>query len=212
MRLNIPLILLCLLIGSCAKKVDSQLVVYDNNFESRNTEGLQNAQFTPFNGGTVLGNYNASGFSLQLNDLPEHDLIRISFDLYIHDTWDGNKLDLGPDLWELHADDHTLISATFSNDPCTPGYFCPPQSYPFNYPNSYNNPKTGAVRTDLPGLCGMQGQIGWTTQYHIEKTIRHSQKTLLLQCLDKLNQTTGIDSKCDESWSVDNVNVSAIGL
>ncbi|CAM9703290.1 unnamed protein product, partial [Discosporangium mesarthrocarpum] len=38
-----------------------------------------------------MGNFNNSGFSLKLHDLPEHDFIRLTFDLYIHEDSRGGE-------------------------------------------------------------------------------------------------------------------------
>jgi hypothetical protein len=205
----IPLILSL----SCNTRVSNQTTVYNNDFEKADLTNITGGVISQYNGTAVLGQYNNGLFSLTLNNLPKHKLITISFDLYIHDTWDGNKMAPdGPDIWEMLVDGNTYINTTFSNDVCAVGNFCSPQSYPLDYPNNYNNPKTGAYRTDLPGVCSMKGIIGWTSQYKITKTFTHSNSTLLLQCLDKLVQTNTPDPKCDESWSVDNINIQAITL
>lgn len=112
---------------------------------------------------------------------------------------------------QMLVDGNSYINTTFSNIPCGVYDFCSPQSYPNDYPNNYHNPKTGAYRTDLPGVCHLAGPNG-TTLYKITKTFRHTNNTLLLQCLDKLVQPNAPDPKCDESWSVDNINIKAITL
>ena len=209
----LPFIVVVLFICSCKSHVSNQVTIYNNDFEAGNLNNIQNGVITQFNGSTVLGTYNDSYFTLSLNSLPKHDLITITFDLYIHDTWDGNKTTPdGPDLWQMTVDGNAYVNATFSNDPCIAGNLCSPQSYPFDYPNNYNNPKTGAYRTDLPGFCSMANTLGWTTQYKITQTFKHTSNTLTLQCLDKLVQTNTPNPKCDESWSVDNINIQAITL
>ncbi len=213
MNKNLSLILFLILLNSCKNQVKSEVEVYNNDFETNNLANITNGVINQFNGTAVLGTYNNGNFILKLDNLPKHDLVTISFDLYIHDTWDGNKPPPdGPDLWQMLVDGNTYINATFSNDPCLAGTFCSPQSYPFNYPNNYNNPKTGAYRIDLPGFCLWKSNPNGTTQYKIVKTFTHTNGTLVLQCLDKLVQTNTADPKCDESWSVDNINIKAITL
>ncbi|MEX8548397.1 MAG: hypothetical protein V5804_12415 [Mucilaginibacter sp.] len=200
---------------SCKEHVRNEVQVYANNFESGDLSAIQSGAIAQFNNSAVLGRYNNGNFALTVNNLPEHDLITISFDLYIHDKWDGNRMAPdGPDIWEMLVDGNTYINTTFSNDICPGGggVFCPPQAYPADYPNSNHNPKTGAFRTDLPGACSNSSSPNGTTEYKIEKTFRHTNKTLVLQCLDKLIQPNAADPKCDESWSVDNIVVKAITL
>lgn len=212
------LFIIPLFLFSCKTHVSNQVTVYNNDFETNNLSNISNGVISQFNGSAVLGLYNSNdainkgNFILTVNNLPKHDLITISFDLYIHDSWDGNKTAPdGPDMWQMLVDGNSYINTTFSNDICGPNQFCSPQSYPLNYPNSYNNPKASAYRTDLPGVCHLAGPKG-TTQYKITKTFKHTNGTLILECLDKLVQTNSPDQKCDESWSVDNINIKAITL
>ena len=212
------LFFLCLILfGSCAKDYRNQAEVYSNDFEQNNLTGISGGEIETFNNSKVLGRYNNSGFELSLNNLPEHDMVEISFDLYIHDAWDGNKegedgIVDGPDLWEMMLDGKNYIKTTFSNVPCGTGTFCEPQSYPHNYPNNNNNPKTGAANRNLPGVCNMAGVVGGTSLYKIVKQIKHSDQQHILKCIDQLKQSNAPDPKCDESWSVDNIKIKAIRL
>ncbi|WP_421945887.1 hypothetical protein [Pedobacter sp.] len=209
------IIILWLFIGSCAKEVKNEEEVYFNDFETNKIEGIGNAILENYNGSMVLGRYNASGFDLNLSNLPNHKLVEVSFDLYIHDSWEGNKVSGGvdgPDIWKFMVDGFLYVNATFSNENCNNSGFCPPQSYPSDFPNAYNNPKTGAANPNLPGVCSLSGKIGGTTLYKIKKIIEHSKSTLLMQCRDQLTQTNTSDPKCNESWSVDNIRVKVINL
>ncbi len=215
MRKLFGILILGLLLNSCAKEVKNEQEVYFNDFETNNVDGLLNASIENYNGTKVLGRYNASGFDLNLSNLPAHKLIEVSFDLYIHDSWDGNKVSSGvdgPDIWKFMVDGQLYVNATFSNEDCNNAGFCPPQSYPADYPNAYNNPKTGAANPNLPGVCNLAGKIGGTSLYRITKVIEHSKSTLLMQCRDQLIQTNAADAKCDESWSVDNIRIKVINL
>lgn len=206
---------LCLLFTACSKKVDSEQEIYFNDFESKNLSNINLGEIEVYNGTNVLGRYNSGGFDLQLNSLPKHKLVEISFDLYIHDSWDGNRTSGGvdgPDIWKLMVDGNLYINTTFSNVYCDNSGFCPPQSYPQDYPNFNHNPKSGAINPNLPGVCSLKGQAGGTTLYKITKTIEHSKATLFLQCRDQLIQTNAADAKCDESWSIDNLRIKVINL
>ncbi len=214
-RFTSLIFILLFTLSSCSKTVQKATEVYFNDFETGNLDDIKNGYLYEYNGSTVLGRYNQSGFELLLTNLPTHDLIEISFDLFIHDSWDGNKLGIdgvdGPDIWKMLIDEELYINASFLNIACVNanGVFCPPQSYPANYPNSNNYPRKGAYRINLPGACHPEGTTTW---YKITKTISHSKSTLLLQCVDQLVQKNTDDPNCDESWSIDNIKVNAIKL
>ena len=208
------LFLIPILLTTCTKKSQKESVYYFNDFENLDLYKITNGTISGFNDTRVLGMYNASGFKLSFDELPAHDLLEISFDLYLHDSWDGvlNGDQLGgPDIWQMYLDGNLFIDAAFSNQDC-PVQTCVSQSYPANYPNSNNAPKSGAYRRDLPGVCHLAGQIGGSSQYKIVKTIRHSSNVFTLECMDKLKQLNAKNPKCDESWSVDNIKVKLIEL
>jgi len=214
MNKNILIVLFLVLFYSCTKDVNSQTSVYSNDFEQGDLKGISNGILTAYNNSRVIGQYNNGGFNLSLTDLPKHDLVEVTFDLYVHDSWDGNQnndsdnID-GPDIWKLVIDGKEYINTTFSNNTCGAGMHCSPQSYPNDYPNFNNNPKTGASRINLPSVCH---NVGGTTLYKIKKNFSHSKSSLLMQFMDKLVQTNSDDPLCDESWSVDNIKVKAISL
>ncbi len=213
MRKRLLFILGTIAFFSCKTNVSNEVEVYSNTFDNGNLSAITNAITTKFNSTTVLGNYNNSGFQLNLDKLPEHDLVIISFDLYIHDSWDGNAPSPeGPDIWQAMIDNESFISTTFSNEDCPAGNFCTPQSYPKDYPNNNNNPKAGAFRTDLPGLCLWKNKLNGTTMYKISRTFKHSKNTLSLACSDKLTKGVNTSGACDESWSVDNISVKTVAL
>jgi len=200
-------------ISSCNKNVSREVEVYHNDFETNDLTNITNGVISTYNHSAVLGQYNNGNFILTLNNLPKHDIITITFDLYIHDSWDGNKTAPdGPDIWRMFINGDPFINTTFSNAPCSKGNFCSPQSYPNDYPNDNNNPRAGAYRVNLPGVCSWKTDPNGTTLYKISKTFKNSESKLVLQCVDKLVQTNTDDPKCDESWSVDNISVKAITL
>lgn len=204
------------LLLSCKTDSPSETVVYNNNFESNDLTHISGGVIEQYNGSKVLGRYNKGSFKLTLDGLPKHALVEVSFDLFIHDSWDGNKTGdsgrNGPDIWKFVIDGSEFINTTFSNSDCGTSTFCDPQSYPANYPNNNNNPKTGAFNKNLPGVCLNANQIGGTALYKISKTINHSNSSIVIECLDELVQTNTADPKCDESWSVDNLKVKVIAL
>ncbi|MBU2375208.1 MAG: hypothetical protein KJ744_04580 [Bacteroidetes bacterium] len=201
-------------LSTCKSPKEFKQTIYENNFDTGDITHLSNTKISTFNQSKVLGNFNNDGFELILNQIPTHDLIEISFDLYIHDTWDGNKTSNGidgPDIWEMQIDGSPYIYTTFSNTICATT-FCSPQSYPDDYPNNNHNPRSGAVDVLLPGFCSLKLISGGSTLYKIRKIIQHKNSSLNLKCLDHLIQTNVKPAICDESWSIDNLKIVSISL
>jgi hypothetical protein len=206
----LPIILVSFLLASCAKGPQDIIEVYQNDFDKLDLTSILGGKISKYNQSNVLGMYNNDGFDLTLENLPVHDLVVISFDLYIHDTWDGNDRNVGgPDIWNLEVDGKSVIKTTFSN--CNSG-LCIPQSYPLNFQNNINMPKKGASKTDLPGFCHFGGLPGFTTLYKIEKTISHKKKDVFIRIYDQLVQSNTSNPVCDESWSLDNIKVNLVRL
>lgn len=204
------LVIIFLFLMGCKKNPTTAIEVYKNDFEQVNLSKITGGLVAPYNLSNVLGFYNNGGFKIELDNLQEHDLIIISFDLYIHDSWSGNSrgpinIADGPDIWEMKVDGDPYIRTTFSNSgDCPGGVFCLQQSYPNNFPFSYDV-KTGSFNNNLPGVCLLKGVIGGTTLYKIERTIKHQNRTLLIAFKDELKQSNSTNPLCDESWSLDNL-------
>ena len=206
------LILITNLFFSCQEKLLEELTVYSNDFSLLDLQGIESDEgLYSYNGSHVLGLFNNQGFTLTLDNLPNHNMVRISIDLYIHNYWNGNSPEIdGPDIWKMLLDNSTIINTTFANTPCASTY-CQYQSYPENIFRSFA-PKTEAVDVNLPGLFEQTSNIGWTTLYRIHKIIPHTQNTLSLQCYDQLRQENALIPKEDESWSVGKIEVSVLNV
>ncbi|MFL2616345.1 MAG: hypothetical protein ACJ0P0_01905 [Flavobacteriaceae bacterium] len=180
-----------------------------------------------FNNTNVIGDFNNDGFTLFLEDVGDHDYVFISFDLYIHGSWDGNLNGFSendkPDKWvmefkpdmQLYKDPSSdYFATTFSNSPCWSNY-CLRQSYPEVYPFE-NNPKTGSFKTNMAKICTDSFFGEKTTLYQIEKGFKSSGNSVIVRFYDELYQPNAIDKdgipqqKCDESWSMDNIRVRAV--
>ena len=78
-------------------------LIYENDFENSISNEIDGGEIFEFNDTKVIGNFNNDGFTLFLEDFGDHDYIFISFDLYIHGTWDGNfngfEKNDKPDKW-----------------------------------------------------------------------------------------------------------------
>ena len=209
-------LLLILFIGRCNKDLESIEVVYQNDFEALDLNGIKNGIIFPFNGTNVLGNYHGGGFTLNLENLDDHDFVIISMDLYIHDAWDGNSVGVdGPDFWFMEVDDwirfgietskNKIFKTTFSNSVCNT-ILCRLQSYPDQYPTS-NFPRASVDQMNLPGLCHWSNRSDGTSLYQITRSFSHKGSALSMQVYDRLVQSNVPDPACDESWSVDNLIV-----
>ncbi|NQW36817.1 MAG: hypothetical protein HQ471_07415 [Flavobacteriales bacterium] len=194
-------------------------LIYNNNFATGDLTEIDGGAIMTFNNQKVLGNYNNDGFTVHLNNIGSHDYIYISFDLYLHDSWDGNFNNIEPDQpdsWfiELRPDIESyptipfnIWESTFSNSVCNEIY-CLRQSYPDIFP-SENKPRLGSA-TQLPGLCSLANNNDGTSMYKIEKGFEHSGNALLIRFYDKLYQPNAVDEKCDESWSMGNLKIRVI--
>ena len=222
------LLFLIIVINSCSyPEIMRDELIYENNFEDQDLSNIDGGGFSLFNESTVLGDFNNDGFTLHLEDVGSHDYFFVSFDLYIHGSWDGNfngfKENDKPDKWimeylpemDLFKDpEFDKFETTFSNSPCWPNY-CLRQSYPETYPFE-NNPLTGSFETDLSSKCSDSFFGGPTSLYKIEKSVKSSGNAIVLRFYDELYQPNAIDkdgipqSKCDESWSIDNLKVRVI--
>ncbi len=168
---------------------------------------------TPNQARSFLGEFGNEKVCLSLDNLPDHDQVRISFDLYIIRSWDGNYTYanqlptalqalmedeiIGPDEWMLAAGGQELIHTTFSNW-ISPEFS---QSYPGVYPHDDYPSRTGAAESSTLGY--LFGPFEHDTVYHITRVINHSDAALLLEFSAK-----GLQGIKDESWGLDNVKVS----
>ena len=203
------------LFSSCFKNLPDKAVVYNNDFESGsqhkltvvNLNGVVDSVKTfQFNGGKVFGNFNNNRIELKLDSLPTHNTLKITFDLYIHDKWDGDYLIPGgnniPDAWQMLLDGGQIHVTTFSNSNFG-------QSYPKNYvAGTPSNPaRSDAWDTNLPGLCTLKSSPNGSTLYKIEITTAHTNNRANISCNDALQP---FGSFCQKSWSIDNLMVTAI--
>jgi len=217
-----------LLINSCSypEMIRNELI-YENNFDDSNLKNIDGGDFFEFNNNTVLGNFNNDGFNIFLDHVGDHDYVFVSFDLFIHGSWDGNfngfnendkadkwTIEFNPDMNLFKDPNSDHFTTTFSNSPCWPNY-CLRQSYPEAFPFD-NNPKTGSFKVNLPETCTNNFFGGKTSLYQIEKGFKSSGGDIVIRFFDELYQPNAIDKdgipqeKCDESWSIDNIKIRVI--
>ena len=222
------ILIMLTVINSCSyPEIIRDELIYENDFENGVLDEIDGGGISSFNNTKVIGNFNNDGFTIHLEDVGDHEYIFISFDLYIHGTWDGNfngfNTNDKPDKWIMeYKPDMDLFKdpefdkfiTTFSNSTCWPNY-CLRQSYPEPYPFD-NNPKTGSFKTDLDSFCQNNFFGGPTSLYKIEKGFRSNGNAIVIRFYDELYQPNAIDKdgitqeKCDESWSMDNIKIRVI--
>ncbi|GMQ29003.1 hypothetical protein [Algoriphagus confluentis] len=201
--------LVCLM-SSCVETVENQIIVYSNDFSDLNLEGFENGKLFIWRNDTIAGIYHNEQVAVNLQDLPPHNFIKVTAEILIHDSWDGNPDDgiSGPDYWFLGLDQTETFRTTFSNSPCE-STFCLYQSFPNTFFRQ-NTPKTGAIQTNLPGLCIFGAFANYTTRYRIEELIEHSNPSVRVFMGAELKQLNSPDPICDESWSISKIMVEAI--
>jgi hypothetical protein len=136
---------------------------------------------------------------LTLTGLPAHSGLRISFDVFVIRSWDGNGQGSsfpGPDRWKLTIDDVEMLDTTFANA----GPSGPVQSYPDDYRAS-NVPRTGARENNTLGY--FHARADRNAVYHMEYDVTHSAENLSL-----VFESEGLQDLDDESWGLDNVVVT----
>ncbi|WP_323757934.1 hypothetical protein [Roseivirga sp.] len=208
-----------LLCFSCEDIVPEEDLIYFNDFDNGDYAGISGVKISSFDGDFVMGNFNNNGFQLSLDNLPDHEYVRVSFDLYIHDSWDGNTNGTNPlgedhDAWILEFDPNENLKSseklyfetTFSNGLCIPG-FCYSQSYPREFPFP-NDSKLEAFSTSLPGLCAWKDSPNGTSLYKFDKVFLHKRNSTTISFYDRLVQPNSDNPLCDESWSLDNLSIS----
>jgi hypothetical protein len=194
--------------------VTAEQTVYTGNFDTgpgsgwTDTGGGEVTTSTTPSGRNFLGEFNNQEIMLELNELPQHNYVEVSFDLYILRSWDGNRASrdsamlgpqfppiFGPDIWEFAVGEETLLSASFANwDQHT-------QSYPKNFGQGSFPARTGSVEA---------GSLGYTYEhytnqdavYRLSFTTAHTGETLRLYFRD-----LGLQPIEDESWGLANLRV-----
>ncbi len=196
-------------LASCTKDLTNVEIVYQNDFNNKDLKGLGVAGWLSnggfgiipynkifnYNNEMVLGRLNNSSINMHFDTLPPHSVIRVEYDLYLHDTWNNN-------LFVMQVDgDYRLITG-FSND----------STIQQAYPNWFNNGSTSpagnqAQEIYLPGLCSRKNQKRGSSLYRIVHSVPHSAKTLSISLSDAGDP---INDTCLRSWSIDNLKIVAL--
>lgn len=153
---------------------------------------------TPTGGRRFQGRFGKETVGLMLNNLPPHNSVTVSFDLFIIQSWDGNATDYGPDIWELNVGSGpTLLRTTFSN------HSSRRQAYPDWYPGGDHPGLSAATETDTLGYPIVGGSIVGDSVYRLNFTFSHSASSLTFNFHGSPTQDIP-----DESWGLDKVVVT----
>jgi len=177
----------------------AQTEIYANDFEGNvGPEWSSKAVATSPNGRHFLGEFGNQKVSLTLKELPAHNVVTVQFDLYIIETWDGNNLQFGPDVWRLDVDGGpTLLNTTFSKS--APDDF--PQAFPSSFPGNSFPAQTGAVEIDALGYNTIRQPWG-DAVYNLSYTVNHASASIIINF-----SASGLQGMWDESWGLDNVRI-----
>jgi len=178
--------------------------VYAHDFAKAPGEEWSNRKTsrTPKGDEGFLGEFGKEEVRLRLTDLPEHTMLRVSFDLFILRSWDGNHRAWGPDTWRVGlGGGPTLLETSFGYD-AVQGT----QSYPDEYPAGQNPMETGAARTDAMGFAFGSQNVPGDAVYKMEFTLPHRRGRVEIA----FAATGNLLKIEDESWGLDNVRVAVL--
>lgn len=144
---------------------------------------------TPIGGRRFLGQFNNETVTLRLAGLAPHSRVKVSFDLYVIRSWDGND----GDVFSLGASGSPrIVQTTFAN---TGGL----QSFPELLGSGSHPARTGAAESDSLGYDFYGDSV-----YRLSYELPHSEPDIELRFSGSGLQWIG-----DESWGIDNLDVVA---
>lgn len=163
---------------------------------------------TPRGNRRFLGMLSNQEVRLALGKLPTHNALRISFELFVVGTWDGNGTPRnGPDLFDLSVlNGPTLLHTTFYN-PGTELNAPALQAYPADYPLGNNKGYTGAHERNSLGLFMDESGMPRDAVYQNAFTFTHRSDSVVLRF-----SVTGLEGLDNESWALSKVQVTALTL
>jgi hypothetical protein len=168
--------------------------VYANDFETgAGAEWSKTNIFQfPSNQRRILGRFGNETVSLNLNSLPAHSKVVVSFDLYPINSWDGRGSSVGEEIWDLSvAGGSTLIHTNFNNSGDEQ------QSYPGTHPQDFYLARSTAIEfTHTPYRYAL---------YRVTRIFDHTGGTLTLNF-----SGSNLESLDNESWGIDNIDVRTL--
>ncbi len=197
--------LVAVAIAASAASADT---VYFNDFEaeSAGNEWTSYAlQSTPVESRTFLGKFGNENVGLHLENLPEHEALRLSFDLYIIGSWDGNTQP-GPDEWGVRlANGLPLLHTTFCVSSPNSGRT---QNFPEWVGGGSHEQRTGADESNSLGYWWSNDvrpvPVQTDAVWHLSIVFPHLGSDVDLNFFGR-----GLQPLEDEAWGLDNVRVEA---
>jgi hypothetical protein len=174
-----------------------------------NTESPNHAlHFLGEFGGPPIGQPGAPGWNrtrveqtvtLTLSNLPPHAALRVTFDLLILKSWDGNSPAYGPDRWSVGLQGKpALLETTFSNNPKVAA-----EGSNQDFPKLHSLPQTGAQTIGTLGYDNFFKD----SVYRMNIVFEHAATELRLDFRSSLFEGKGL---ADESWGLANVMVETV--
>ena len=211
MKMQVPapyLLFTALMLNATASQA---VVVYANDFQlaAGNEWSHATLQSAPtpyaFGSRSFLGEFGNDTVSLSLSGLAPHNALTLSFDLYLIRTWDGSSsgtaFDFGNDSFKVAVGNGpVLLDKTFSNGN--------PAGQSFG-PAAINPQFTGAAETYslgyvVPDSILAKPQV-MDSVYKLSYSFAHTTDQLTLDF-----SGYGLQAMGDESWGLDNVQVSMV--
>lgn len=194
----IVLVLVCLVLPSQAE------VVYSTDFEnwklSSNWSFTTDSNpylFSTFGNETFLGLYNERERVAFHADLPTHQAVRLSFDLYVVGGW-GNTIEpFGRDIWELSLNKVSIFSGKFLNVDTT-------NATRRSFANLISSGTCRLISEDTLSLWFWDRYLD--SIYHVEIVIPDTSTDFNLL----FGSGTGSDNYCLKTWGIDNFTVSTV--
>ena len=198
-------------------------VVYSNDMEKGvGTEwSVQRMEATPRGDRRFLGRFRHERVGLKLAVLPRHAWLRVSFELLVMGTWDGNAghtprramNPVGPDVWRMGVEGGAvLVDATFSNLDFASAQTeeaARTQSYPSVLMGESLPAKTGAAERNTLGCQWVFDGVPRAVDsvYAMSFVIPHEAAVVGLF----FEGGSGLQPNDDECWGLRNVRVEALG-
>lgn len=193
--------------------------VYFNEFDDEvGPEWSHNlVDATPIGQRRFLGQFGNDTVTLTLTDLPPHTAVRLTVDLFVIRSWDGDGVPAppgmpegrGPDMWSVTLNsDARLLETTFDNHWVASRAAYHRQSYPHDYPGPGVLPQTGAAETGSLGYVrefDPDGLAELDSVYHLRLTCEDSTTVIRVDFAG-----SGLQELSDESWGLGNVRVEVL--